>query len=76
MALDSLQKICQDHANRLIDQPILNLLIPKLISFHTSATIQFRVFALSAISQFHPSQITIITAKHGHIYSIFIYRTN
>jgi hypothetical protein len=61
MALDTLQKICEDNATDLNDAtidppqdntPVLDFIIPRLIPFNSNTIPRLRVLAISAVSHF------------------------
>lgn len=83
MALDTLQKICEDNATDLNEAtqddntPILDFIIPQLIPFHSHPIPRLQVLALSATGHFAQLQsVSILNNMVAYLQSLFAIATD
>lgn len=77
MALDTLQKICEDNAKDMSiatieDRPVLELIIPRFIPFFSNPISRLRVLSLSATNHFIPLKSpTLLNHMESYLQSLF-----
>ncbi|KAI7892273.1 armadillo-type protein [Mucor mucedo] len=84
MALDTLQKICEDNAKDLNEAtldndntPVLDFIIPRLIPFNSNPISRLRVLAISATNHFvQLKSASILTNMTAYLESLFLIATD